>query len=98
MQLKFSTGERIEQAIWLDFPAYNNETEYEAILARIDLVMSVSSENIIIQVNGEYETRNQCMLKYVCLVNLRLEIFSAWKLEHIPRDSNEKADALATVA
>ena len=33
-------------------------TEYEAILARIDLAMSVSSENIIIQVNGEYKTRD----------------------------------------
>ena len=38
------------------------------------------------------------MAKYVCLVKLRLESFAAWKLEHIPRGSNEKADALATVA
>ena len=28
----------------------------------------------------------------------RLSNFLAWKLEHIPRDSNEKADALASVA
>ena len=32
------------------------------------------------------------MTKYVCLVKLRLESFMAWKLEHIPRGSNEKAD------
>ena len=38
------------------------------------------------------------MDKYVCLVKLRLESFVAWKLEHIPRGSNEKADALAVVA
>ena len=37
------------------------------------------------------------MIKYVCLVNLRVGIFVALKLEHIPRDSNEKANALATV-
>ena len=37
------------------------------------------------------------MTKYVCLVQLRLESFVAWKLEHIPRGSNEKADALAVV-
>ena len=36
-QLKALTRERIEQAIRLNFPASNNETEYEAILARIDL-------------------------------------------------------------
>ena len=49
LQLKASTGERIEQAIRLDFSASNNETEYEASLVGIDLVMSVSSKKIIIQ-------------------------------------------------
>ena len=38
------------------------------------------------------------MTKYVCLVKLRLESFVGWKLEHIPRGSNKKADALAVVA
>ena len=32
LQLKAPTGERIEQDIQLDFPASNNEVEYEAIL------------------------------------------------------------------
>ena len=38
------------------------------------------------------------MAKYVSLVKQRLGSFSAWKLEHITRDCNEKADALAAVA
>ena len=37
------------------------------------------------------------MIKYVCLVKLRLQSFAVWKLEHIPRNSNEKANALAIV-
>ena len=41
---------------------------------------------------------DQLMVKYASLVKERLESFSAWKLEHIPRDSNEKANALAVVA
>ena len=49
LQLKISTEERIEQAIWLDFLAFNNKVEYEAILASIDLTISVSLEKIIIQ-------------------------------------------------
>ena len=57
----------------------NHETEYEAILAEVDLATSVSSEKIIIrsdsqlivaQVIEEYETRDQHMIKYVCLVKL----------------------------
>ena len=38
------------------------------------------------------------MAKYVTLVKQRLGSFSAWKLEHIPRDCNEKADTLVAVA
>ena len=50
LQLKAPLGERVEQAIQLDFPVSNNETEYEAILARIDLIQSVSSEKLLIVV------------------------------------------------
>ena len=38
------------------------------------------------------------MTKYVSLVTLRLGNFVAWQLEHVSRDLNEKADALAVVA
>ena len=43
LQLKAPTGEVIEQAIRLDFFASNNEAEYEAIIAGLDLAISVSS-------------------------------------------------------
>ena len=38
------------------------------------------------------------MTKYVGLINLRLGSFAAWRLEHVPRSSNEKVDTLANVA
>ena len=38
------------------------------------------------------------MAKYVSLINLWLGSFAAWRLEHVPRSSNEKTDALAVVA
>ena len=62
LQLRPPTGEMIEYAIRLGFPMSNNETEYEAILAGVDLAKSVSSEKLIIcsdsqlvvgQVSGE---------------------------------------------
>ena len=48
LQLKAPIRERIEQAIRLGFPAPNNETEYEATLAEVDLAKFVSLENLII--------------------------------------------------
>ena len=38
------------------------------------------------------------MVKYASLVKQKLNTLSAWKLEHVPRDCNERADALAAVA
>ena len=38
LQLKALTGERVDQAIRLEFPAPNNKTESESILAGVDLV------------------------------------------------------------
>ena len=37
------------------------------------------------------------MIKYVCLVKLRLESFTTWKLEYISRGLNERAYALVVV-
>ena len=38
------------------------------------------------------------MEKYVSCVKQRLGSFSIWKMEHVPRDCNDKADVLAAVA
>ena len=42
LKLKALTGERVEQAIKLDFIVSNNKTKYEAILAEVDLAQSIS--------------------------------------------------------
>ena len=62
------------------------------------LLIRSDSQLVVGQVNEEYESRDPRMEKYVSLVKQRLDGFSAWKLKHITRDYNEKADALAVVA
>ena len=107
MQLKSPIAERFEQAIQLGFNASNNESEYEALLSRIELAASVSTDKLLVQsdsqlvvgkVNEEFESRDPRMEKYVSRVKQRLGNFSVWKLEHVPRDCNDKADALVAVA
>ena len=91
----------------MGFSASNNEAECEAILAEIEIAATVLADKLLIQsdsqlvvgqVNADYESLDPQMAKYVSLVKQRLGSFSTWKLEHIPRDNNEKADALAAVA
>ena len=86
LQLKSSARERIEQVIRLDFKTANNESEYEAILAGIELAVTVSIDRLLIrsdsqlvvgQVNEEYDSRDPRMAKYVSLIKQRLDGFLA---------------------
>ena len=107
LQLTSPTGERIEQEVRLGFSASNNESEYEAMIAGVELALVVGANSLLIrsdsqlvvgQVNAEFKSREPRMEKYASLVKQRLSTLSAWKLEHVPRDSNERVDALAVVA
>ena len=107
LQLTSPTGEMIEQAVRLGFSASNNKSEYKAMIAGLELALAVGADSLLIrsdshlvvgQVNAEFESREPRMEKYASIVKQKLSTLSAWKLEHVPRDCNERADALATVA
>ena len=107
LQLRSPSGVKIEQAIRLGFSASNNESEYKAILAGLELAANLSANKLLIlsdsqlvvrKVNEEFESRDPQMVKYVSRVKQRLSRFSVWKLEHIPKDRNERVDALDSVA
>ena len=49
LQLKSPGGDLIEQAIRLGFSASNNESEYEAILAGIELATAIFADKLIIR-------------------------------------------------
>ncbi|RVX22178.1 hypothetical protein CK203_000994 [Vitis vinifera] len=68
--LQSPTGEHLEQAIRLGFPASNNEAEYEAILSGLDLVLALSvsrlrvysdSQLVVRHVQKEYEAKDERM-------------------------------------
>ena len=66
LQLTILTGERIEQAVRLGFSASNNESEYEAMIAGLELALAVGANSLSIrsnsqlvvgQVNAEFESK-----------------------------------------
>ena len=106
LQLTSSTGEKIEQVVCLGFSASNNKSKYEAMIAGLELALAVGANILLIrsdsqlvvrQVNAEFESREPRMEKYASLVKQKLSTLTTWKLEHVHRDSNERADALAVV-
>ena len=86
LQLTSPARERIEQAVRLGFDASNNESEYEALIAGVELALAVGANNLLIrsdsqllvrQVNAEFKSREPRMAKYVSLVKQRLSTLSA---------------------
>ncbi|KAL6319890.1 hypothetical protein AAG906_036962 [Vitis piasezkii] len=72
--LQSPTGEHLEQAIRLGFPASNNEAEYEAILSGLDLALALSvsklriysdSQLVVRHVQKEYEAKDARMARYL---------------------------------
>ena len=67
LYLKSPIGEKIKKVIRLGFNASNNESEYEALLERIELAAAVSADKLLVQsdsqlvigqVNKEFEFRD----------------------------------------
>ena len=103
MILHSPEGDKIECMVRLDFPTTNNEAEYEALIAGLDLAKVVGAKNLVVycdsqmvtsQVNEEYDCRNERMKKYLEQVKDRINNLRA-KFVQIPREENEHADQLA---
>ena len=96
-------GDEIECMVRLDFPTTNNEAEYEALVAGLDLAKAAGAANMVIycdsqvvmnQVNGDYEGKSKRMKKYFEQAKKRVDDLQA-KIVQILREENEQADHLA---
>ena len=99
-------GDTVECMVRLDFPATNNESEYEALVARLDLAKAAGAARVVIycdsqvitnQINGDYEYKGERMKTYLDQVRARVDDLEA-KIVQIPRGENERADRLAKAA
>ena len=99
-------GDKIECMIRLDFLKTNNEAEYEALVAGLDLAKATSAKNIIVhcdsqvitsQINGNYEYKNERIKKYLEEMKNRIGSLEV-RFVQIPREENECADRLAKAA
>ena len=106
MVLKSPQGDILEQSIHCGFHATNNEAEYEALIAGLDLAKSLNvksikvrsnSQLVVRQMNGTYEARDQRMSAYLIKAKHLQSTFDEFSIEQIPRSENARADALASL-
>ncbi|XP_024010360.1 uncharacterized protein LOC112085381 [Eutrema salsugineum] len=107
IRLKSPNGEILEQSFRLEFPASNNEAEYEALLAGLRLATELGvrhlhafceSQLVASQLSGEYTTKNERMDAYVTTTKALISKFETFELTKIPRGENSSAEALAALA
>ena len=79
-------GDVVKCMIRLDFPTTNNEAEYEALVAGLDLARAAGAISVVIycnsqvitnQINGDYECRGERMKLYLDQVKKRVDDLQA---------------------
>ena len=97
----------VEKSLRLDFPATNNEAEYEALLEGMTMVQRIGGKSIKLfsdsrlvvgQVKGEFEAKDERMWGYLSQVKIMQTKFESFSLLHVPRSGNAHADSLAMLA
>ena len=100
-------GIDIEYALRFGFRASNNEVEYEAVIAGLNLAHSMEvdqlelcsdSQLVIKQIEDTYEAKGEKMELYLKKVRELLRKFILVQFRHISRAENSRANALAKLA
>ncbi|KAK0575146.1 hypothetical protein LWI29_034598 [Acer saccharum] len=100
-------GDTVECAMRFDFKATNNQAEYEALLAGLRVCIALGADElevysdsqvVVHQVLDEYQAREEHMIAYLDIAKRLLKKFKAYRISQIPREENEKADALSKLA
>jgi ribonuclease HI len=91
----------------LCFDFTNNIVEYEACTLGLEATLETKvkilkvfgdSALVILQLRGEWETRDEKLIPYHQYIVGLLENFEEVIFEHIPRENNHLVDALSTLA
>ena len=100
-------GIDIEYALRFGFQASNNEAEYEAVIAGLNLAHSLEvdqlevcsdSQLVVRQIEDTYEAKSGRMILYLQKVRDLLKKFVLVQARHVPRAENSRVDALAKLA
>nr|XP_043615952.1 uncharacterized protein LOC122587853 [Erigeron canadensis] len=91
-------------ALRFNFPASNNEAEYEALLAGLKMAKQmgvkkiqvfVDSQLVANQINGTFKANQASMQLYLEETKKLIEEFESFHIEQVRRNQNKKADALS---
>jgi len=91
----------------LEFPATNNDGEYESVIAGLEIAAEIGihslclhcdSQLIVNQILGEFQTRGERLTEYLRKVQVLLGELEHYIIKHIPQEENQEVDGLAKQA
>jgi len=97
----------IPRTFLLSEPCSNNVAEYNALLIGMQIADEIAVKNleaygdsklIVNQVRREYEVRHENLVPYHNATIHMAERFKNFYIDYVPRQQNEHADALASLA
>jgi ribonuclease HI len=97
-------GEQLKYALQLLFPTSNNAAEYEALIHRLNIAMSLGAKKLMVygdslvvisQINKDRDCSTDSMGKYCATVRKLEDKFEGLEFHHVERDRNAAADALS---
>ena len=86
-----------EYVLRFGFQAFNNEVEYEVVIAGLNLAhfmeadqleVSIDSQLVVKQIEDSYEARWEKMILYLKKVRELLKKFTRVQVKHVPRAEN----------
>ncbi|XP_019450697.1 PREDICTED: uncharacterized protein LOC109352965 [Lupinus angustifolius] len=105
--LEDGQGMTIEHSLTFTFPTSNNQAEYEACIAGLQLAKQVGAHKVLIcsdcqlavsQITCAYQTKDALLGKYLLKVKELMADFSEPTIQHVPHESNARADILSKLA
>ena len=100
-------GETLPMAKRLTFGVTNNMAEYEACAFGLTALIALKAENVevygdsllvIRQMQGEWELKEERLKPYLFHLRNLAQALPDCKFQHLSREENQMADALATLA
>ena len=94
-------------ALRFNFRAFNNESEYETLIAGMEMARKLETESIKIysdsqlivnQVLKNYEVKEESLKKYVAKAQELRSQFKQFTLKQVPWSRNKRADVLSKLA
>ncbi|KAF5779193.1 putative integrase, catalytic core, ribonuclease H domain, ribonuclease H-like superfamily [Helianthus annuus] len=104
--LKSPQGDIIPHSIACEFQATNNEAEYEALIAGLQIAKDMGVKYLKVYVdsllitnhfNGSYAVKGEKLTKYLEIVKELALSFVSFSLTQVPKEDNTEADALANL-